>query len=201
MANKHSLLEEYRRGEILAGARHVIARRGLSAASMEAIAHEAGVAKGTLYLYFRDRGDLLEQAVVGIFDELVARLEAVLAARRPLRETLRALLLTKLALFDEHRDFLRVYAELRAGDAGACPRRRRDARHARYLKLLSEWLEEAVRRGEAKPFDPARAALFLVEGTNAVLEQRLTSRDQKTTEEVEWIVDLFLDGIAARSGS
>ena len=57
---KDAVVEEYRRNTIQAAARRVIARRGLGRTSMAAIAEEAGVAKGTLYLYFRDRDDLLD---------------------------------------------------------------------------------------------------------------------------------------------
>ena len=39
----------------------VIARKGMAAATMQEIADEAGVAKGTIYLYFRDRDELVEK--------------------------------------------------------------------------------------------------------------------------------------------
>ncbi len=51
---KEALVEQYRRDTIECAAQRVIARRGLAGASMAAIAEEAGVAKGTLYLYFEE---------------------------------------------------------------------------------------------------------------------------------------------------
>ena len=73
---KRELVEEFRRDAMLKATRHLIARHGLAGASMQAIADEAGVAKGTLYLYIEDRDDLIEQAVGRVFDELVVLVRA-----------------------------------------------------------------------------------------------------------------------------
>jgi AcrR family transcriptional regulator len=99
---KRALVERFRRDSILAAARNVIARQGRSGASMQAIAQEAGVAKGTLYLYFRDRDDLLRHTGDLVFDELLTRLTTVLEEGRPLPESLRALVKTNLDFFDEN---------------------------------------------------------------------------------------------------
>jgi AcrR family transcriptional regulator len=193
---KEALVEQYRRDTIQCAAQRVIAQRGLSGTSMAAIAEEAGVAKGTLYLYFKDRDDLLEQAAGRIFDELLERLKGVLAGGRPLRESLRDLVRTKLAFFDENQEFLRVYMALRLGGGdGARHHRRRRSRYASYLEILTGYLAAAARRGEMKPFDPARVALFFAEGTSAVLQRRLEETGRPPEEDVEWIVDLLLSGL------
>jgi TetR/AcrR family transcriptional regulator, fatty acid metabolism regulator protein len=197
---KETVVEEYRRSTIQAAARRVIARRGLGGTSMAAIADEAGVAKGTLYLYFRDRDDLLEHAAGRIFDELLGRLAGALAGARPLRESLRDLLLTKIRFFDENQQFLRTYMALKHGDdvAAARHQRRRRPQYARYLELLTDYLASAIRRGDMKAVDPARVALFLAEGTSGILGQRLEKPGRPPEEDVEWIVDLVLNGLSLR---
>ena len=97
--------------------------------------------------------------------------------------------------FDAHRDFLRVYAELRAPEGTACQRRWRRPQYARYLELLQAFLAEAVRRGEMKPFDPARVAFFMAEGISSILKRQLDERGRKNAEDAEWIVELLLDGL------
>lgn len=195
-ATKEALVEQYRRDTIQCAAQRVIARRGLAGASMAAIAEEAGVAKGTLYLYFESRDDLLDQAAGRIFDDLLARLGGVLADARPLRESLRELVRTKLAFFDENQEFLRVYMALRLGGAGEARRHRRHRpRYARYVEMLTAYLAAAAARGEMKAFDPARVALFFAEGTSAILQRRLEETGRPPEEDVEWIVDLLLNGL------
>jgi TetR/AcrR family fatty acid metabolism transcriptional regulator len=193
---KEALVKHYRRDTIQCAALRVIARRGLAGASMAAIAEEAGVAKGTLYLYFKGRDDLLDQAAGHIFDELLERLKGVLAGARPLRESLRELVRTKLAFFDENQEFLRVYMALRLGGAEEARRHRRHRpRYARYVEMLGDYLAAAARRGEMKAFDPERVALFFAEGTSAILQRRLEEIGRSAEEDVEWIVDLLLNGL------
>ncbi len=194
---KEEVVEQFRRDTIQAAARRVIAQRGLAGASMAAIAEEAGVAKGTLYLYFKDRDDLIEQAAGRVFDEILERLKSVLDGGRPLRESLRELILTKLSFFDAHQDFFRAYMALRlAGvDESREPRRRRP-QFFRYLEMLTRYLAAAAERGEMKPFDPARVALFFAEGTTGILQRRLVEPGRPPEEDVEWIVDLLLNGIS-----
>lgn len=178
----------------------MIARRGLPGASMQAIADEAGVAKGTIYLYFKDRDDLLEQAASGAFTELLARLKDVLDAPRPLADSLRALVRTKIEFFDANQEFLRVYMATRYPDGHAEEhrhRRRRRPQYARYLELLTAHLAGAIRRREMKPMDPARVALLLAEGVSAVLLRRLSEAPRPAVEDVDWIVELLLNGLSA----
>jgi len=52
-----------RRGSILAAALTVFASHGFAAARLDEVAARAGVAKGTLYLYFRDKEALFEALV------------------------------------------------------------------------------------------------------------------------------------------
>jgi AcrR family transcriptional regulator len=52
-----------KRGQILEGAGRVFLSQGFDAASMGAIAREAGVSKGTLYVYFKNKEELFEAIV------------------------------------------------------------------------------------------------------------------------------------------
>jgi AcrR family transcriptional regulator len=52
-----------KRRQIIDGARRLFLAQGFDAASMNAIAHEAGVSKGTLYVYFKSKEELFEAIV------------------------------------------------------------------------------------------------------------------------------------------
>lgn len=62
-------LREQRRARILEAAAAVFARKGYQRATMKEVAAEAGIAPGTIYLYFRNKRDLL----LGIADQLITR--------------------------------------------------------------------------------------------------------------------------------
>ena len=80
---------EARRQAILDAGLVVFARDGFAAARLDAVAARAGIAKGTIYLYFRDKEDLFEQIVRGAVAPVLAQAEAVAALpERPTRDLL-----------------------------------------------------------------------------------------------------------------
>ena len=58
---KQAVVEEFRVQEILEATLRVITRSGISGATMQQIADDAGIAKGTIYLYFKNRDELIER--------------------------------------------------------------------------------------------------------------------------------------------
>lgn len=65
--------EKYKR--ILDAAVDVIAERGYFHSPVSAIAKRAGVADGTVYLYFKNKDDLLRTAIDQWFEKIYARIE------------------------------------------------------------------------------------------------------------------------------
>ncbi|MGB0166021.1 MAG: TetR/AcrR family transcriptional regulator [Luteibaculum sp.] len=59
-----------RKSEILAAAEKVFFKNGLSSASMDAVAQEANVSKGTLYLYFKNKNALYRAILRRAFETL-----------------------------------------------------------------------------------------------------------------------------------
>jgi AcrR family transcriptional regulator len=72
--------QEARRQLILDAALTEFAERGFEAARLDDIAARAGVAKGTLYLYFDDKEKLFEALIRNAVDPILGRLSAVAEA-------------------------------------------------------------------------------------------------------------------------
>jgi AcrR family transcriptional regulator len=72
---------EARRQAILEAALAVFTDEGFAAAKLDDVADRAGVAKGTIYLHFKDKQDLFEQMVREAVSPVIARLEEL--ARLP----------------------------------------------------------------------------------------------------------------------
>jgi AcrR family transcriptional regulator len=73
-----------RREAILAAALDEFAASGFAAARLDDVAKRAGVAKGTIYLYFRDKQSLFQELVRAMLTPLVGTIEALSAADVPL---------------------------------------------------------------------------------------------------------------------
>lgn len=103
---------EARRAEILDAAVRVFARQGYAGSRIEDVAREAGIAKGSVYLYFDSREELLRAA----FEGMTARSEALLAevGRHPGDASLRLEFLVRsvMELLAREQDLARVLLDV-----------------------------------------------------------------------------------------
>jgi AcrR family transcriptional regulator len=74
-----------RRQAILAAALKEFSARGFAAARLDDVAVSAGIAKGTIYLYFRDKEALFQDLIRSEMSPVVATLETALAVDLPVR--------------------------------------------------------------------------------------------------------------------
>jgi AcrR family transcriptional regulator len=200
---RSKLLSDLRVQEVQAAALRVISRKGMNGATMQDFADEAGIAKGTLYLYFRDREDLMERAADYAFSKLEANLASTLPQISNFTGRLLALIRSEIDFFDEHREFFRIYIALKhsAEALHQSARRRRmcHPRYARHLARLEAMLSEAMERGEVRKCDPSRLALFVSESAVALMLRRLTEDKPPDAEaDVAWMADVLLHGLAAK---
>lgn len=202
--SKEEVVQEYRIASIQDATMRVIARKGMAAATMQEIAEEAGVAKGTIYLYFRDRDELVERTFETAMEKLFARADEALDRDIPFEEKLRAVMSAQLEFFSQNREFFRLYLSLRMPEGTPAQQRRQQrACHPRYrqrIDKLSTVLKQAIERGELREMDPDRLALFIIEGSTAVILERLTEKASPAENaDVDLLVGLVLDGIRKRS--
>src|SRR6516165_1750967 len=95
-----------RRAAIVEAAFDEFVARGFTATRIDDIARRAGVAKGTIYLYFKDKESMFEELVSTAIVPLVARLAAPPAPGGTVREAVERLADT----------FIREVANTRRGD-------------------------------------------------------------------------------------
>jgi AcrR family transcriptional regulator len=101
---------ESRRQAILQAARQVFARKGYEPATLEAVAREAGLAKGTLYLYFRNKEDLFFHTVLNTLESLQDSIREQAERQEGALQKLRAVAAGQFAFFLRNRDILQLFA-------------------------------------------------------------------------------------------
>jgi len=74
-----------RRDAILAAALDEFSAQGFAATRLDDVARRAGVAKGTIYLYFRDKEALFQELVRSLLTPVVGSIEALRDADIPMR--------------------------------------------------------------------------------------------------------------------
>jgi AcrR family transcriptional regulator len=198
---KKDVVAEFRHAEILEAARRIFARRGFAEASVEAIAQEAGVAKGTVYLYYPSKRALywaaLRDGLLLLTQEMKERVDSA----QPIREKIRAFVDTKLSHFEEHRDFLQIYyAEFANAIAHPCaPMRDFRDFFLQQVGILKGAIGDAVKEGTIAPVPEEPAALAIFDLIRGVITRRMLGWAQsRPQEDVEFVVDLAWKGLAPR---
>jgi AcrR family transcriptional regulator len=112
MKDSRTVLKETRRAQLVDSAIRVFARNGYNSASIDEIIKEAGVARGTFYLYFDSKLEVFHAVMaryLELFEKVVAR-ELARPYDNPLsvRKRIRESLLDWLRFYSENRDLAKI---------------------------------------------------------------------------------------------
>lgn len=194
---RREVLTEFRHAEILAAARKVFAEKGFREATLDQIATEAGIAKGTLYLYFESKEEIFWAAVRERLLELQERLKEVVARPGTARERIREVLRVRFEMMRRDEQFKRVYfAEFGqlCGYGGPHAAEFRELQ-VNAARLLAPVFSEGIASGELRevpPLETAMALTDLVRGTSAL---SLLGLHENNVDMEQFIFDLFWRGV------
>jgi AcrR family transcriptional regulator len=192
---KGEIVEEFRCASIQDAAMAVIARKGIDETTIQDIADEAGIAKGTVYLYFRDRDELLAKTANRAFEKLVAELEPTFSANGSFADRLRAVILRQLQFFDDNRALFRATLALSPREAGL--QKPKTGAYGQYAARLERMFAEAVESGEMRSLDPLAVSAVYRDCMRGVIVRRIESKPRTTREEdAQFIVSILLRGIS-----
>jgi TetR/AcrR family fatty acid metabolism transcriptional regulator len=190
------------RESILDATERLLARYGYQKTTMDDVAREARIGKGTTYLYFPSKEELTLATIDRIVDRLLKRLRAIACTKEPAPKRLRDMLLTRVLFrFDSVRDYSQSLDDLLASLRTAYLARRQS-----YFDAEAEVFAEVLRSGlDARQFafgDARLTAHTLLLATNALLPSGLSAKELGRRRDVqrktECIADLLLNGLLRR---
>ena len=155
---------EERPREICAAALEVFSEKGFAAAKLDEIARRAGVSKGTLYLYFKDKEQLFRAVVRDTVSPNIDHLRhAIMATSLPFAQIV-TLFLTRLSSVAATMPLGSV-VKMVIGESGNFPQLARVWQEqvvSKALGILVELIEKAQQKGEVRPGDPRFHAFTLM---------------------------------------
>jgi AcrR family transcriptional regulator len=155
---------EDRPREICAAALDVFTEKGFAAARLDEIARRAGVSKGTLYLYFKDKEDLFRAVVRDtVAPNVDALREAAMASDLPFA-VIAQMFLSRFADIASRLPVGAV-AKMVIGESGNFPELAKvwhDQVAGPAIGLLAGLIEKAQAKGEVRPGDPRLHAFTLM---------------------------------------
>ena len=155
-----------RRKAILDAAASLLVANGLAGTSVDAVAQRAGIAKGTVYLYFESRSDLLAALRSRYAEGLADRARSILEHADPADPGSVTDTFERLAaeLLDYVHANQRLYHVLFHEAPGHQEQAREPLRH-----LVADLLSQAMDQGALTPTDAGVLAGFLLDGLHGAM--------------------------------
>lgn len=183
---------------ILRGAIQVFARSGYFNAKVAEVARAAGVADGTVYLYFKNKDDLLVSIFNTVMAEFNTRLRRELAVIADPQQQLRHFAKLHFESLEADRD-LAVVFQVEFRHSTKFMAQFSETMLADYLKMLREILERGQKQGVFRASLNPKIIAKVIFGAldEMVTNWVLSHHNFKLTPLVDPVMDVFLTGIEA----
>ena len=189
--------DKYQR--ILDAAIAIIAEKGFHNSRVSDIAERAGVADGTIYLYFKSKEQILMAALDSAFEAFLRKAKEELAGARDARTKLRMLARLHLRELSRNRNLAVVLqTELRQSAKFLVEFSQRELKG--YFNLIRDVIREGQQAGSIRRdvSDKIAAACLFGAMDELVTTWVLSSREYDLQAAADPVVDLLLSGMEVR---
>lgn len=182
---------------ILDAAESVFADCGFYNAKVSDIAKQAGVADGTIYLYFKSKDDLLISLFESRMTQVCEAMHKAVSGGEPSAAKLQTFVQTHLKMVNDHPRLAEVLTvELR--QSSKFMKEHSNPKFAEYLKILATLIDEGQKAGEFDSQVPAPLAARAIFGmVDELALAWLLGDDQKfdIVRAADWVGSLILRGL------
>jgi AcrR family transcriptional regulator len=199
---------EQKRQFILKAAAAAFGEKGFHAVAVKDIAERAGIARGTFYLYFKDKRDVYRALSRELQSQVMEAIlpggaAGVLAEGVDLTALIRERLVALARLFERESGFARVYAYRTAGTDPEFEEQRREFLRE-LVNVIAAVLRAGADRGVFRRQDPRVAAMCLIGSVDMVIERWLQAsgaeEDPSLAEMMDEAARFFLPALLTAVG-
>ena len=191
------------RDAILDATDRLLADRGYKKMTIDDLAAEVGIGKGSVYLHFDSKEEIALSHIDGIIAQLMKKLEILSRSNKPCEKRLRAMLRERvLYRFDRAQHYRQSINELLGVVRPKLLERRREYFTAE-ARIFARVIKEGSQSGVFTDLDAMETADNLIVATNSVLPYSLSAYELGERKDLEKKVDsltnLLLLGLNKRS--
>ncbi|MCL4533291.1 MAG: TetR/AcrR family transcriptional regulator [Deltaproteobacteria bacterium] len=191
---------------ILSSSRKLIEEIGFSALTMDKVAQKAGIAKGTVYLYFKDKDDLLEKVLSSGFEKMFERIKTRVGNESGAFNKLKSLINENIKHIYENRYFFKTIFldEVNVVFLKKKSKESYNLRRKRYTDYIAGIIKSGMESGEFKnDLNYSKSAYMLVSliKTGAIynfLNGMFDLTSDMIEKDTEEILNLFMRGISVK---
>ena len=188
--------EERRTEEILDAAFQVFSIKGYHNSTVDDIAQEAGISKGTCYQYFEGKEDIFIATMERSLETLLAEADA---AAVEARDALVRLGIKGLTFISKYRDIqfmlMGVVSEALGGNKKL--RRKAAEAYAQVAEYLAQDIEMGIKEGTFRPVDPMTVAYGLIGIAEIVGDRYIVEEDFDVLHFFVNLMDFLQHGLYA----
>jgi AcrR family transcriptional regulator len=177
----------------------LLAKFGYKKMTMDDVARQVGIGKGTIYLHFPGKEELILSHIDRIADRIVAKLREIAGSSDSPDRRIRKMLVHRVLFrFDSVAHYSQNLSDL-LSSVRTSLLTRREAHFEKEAAVLEDVLREGARIGSLECSDPRTTSFVLIQSTNSLLPFNLSARELGRREEVEdqvsRIADLLIKGL------
>lgn len=199
---RDSVRQKTNRDAILDATDRLLSRSGYKKMTIDDLAKEVGIGKGSVYLHFESKEEIALSHIDRIIERLKIKLSEIAAGKGSCEKRLRAMLIERvLYRFDSVQHYSQSLNELLAHLRPKLLDRRR-----RYFQeealIFARVLEEGLADGTFTFRDSQQTAVSLLDATNSLLPYSLSAYELGERSDIEKkairLADLILNGLVKR---
>ncbi len=199
--SKKQVVSEFRQSEIITAARQVFAEKGYIATTVDEIAARAGLAKGTIYVYFESKEQIYNAVLENDLETLRTLTLEKIAAADTAKAKIAAYINTRFEYCEKRRDFFRIMHIEPSGSPVMSKAKQRE-----WLKepvrQLAKAIEAGISKREVSNWPAETLAWTVADLTSGALQRRLLSTPARTArEDADFLIDFIYAALRVAASS
>ncbi len=187
------------RKRIIEATKRVIIKKGFQKIKISEIAKEAKIGKGTVYLYFKDKQQLLISMISDFFNEAEAFLKQSKEFKGNGLEKLKKFIELDLDFYERNKELFGALGKEIESFSKVFDIKKRELIHKRYFKFiesLSSTIQICKQKGIIRNIDSKEVSLILISIIHAYAGRRIHGFSrQPLMKEKSKILRVFLNGV------
>jgi AcrR family transcriptional regulator len=188
-SSKQKVVTELRRSEILSAATKTFGNKGFDATLMDEIAKAAGLAKGTLYLYFKSKDEIYQAVVRQALAEVDELTRQHVETAPDFAGRYAAFIRVRIAFWQDHHSLYRVILSM---SRSPLYRKKSIGWQRESVLYLAELLQQGAAAGDIPQQDFMAVAWATMDAVRGVNERRVFADSARTVEEDTVFLTRFL---------
>ena len=196
MAKRKTLVDSMMRDAIYEGALAVLAEHGLNGATMDRVAAAAGVAKGSLYNYFRSKDELLTFVHEKTIQPLLDANERIASDELSAGEKLIAMVRNWRQYIGDHRATFQML--IKNSNCEGVLKEATLKKNQSVVNVIARIIREGIESGEFRTVNAQYAGELLLSAAKGSLEAEFAEGVERSDEEtIDTLLGVFLHGLCA----